>query len=416
MVISSTLHKLEVNGDRLHNKINELAKIGLQPNGAIRRLAFSPEDIQARDLVQHWMLEAGMKVRTDAAGNLIGIYPGLIENAPTLATGSHIDTVPSGGRFDGALGVLAGIEIVQTLRDNNTLLNHPIEVIVFADEESTMIGCQAIAGTVLLDAPERYQTKVGESIQACLEKIGGNWQDLITAKRSRGDMSAFVELHVEQGMVLERMSKEIGIVEGVVGMRRMAITITGQSNHAGTTPMDMRQDALIAAAKLVLAVQEIALGIPSQPVATVGYLNVVPNAVNIIPGLVELSVDMRDLSLGCLDEMQQRLERVVIEIAEQTDTQISMKPLLCVEPTPAADTVQMAIEIICQEMGLSYCHLPSRAGHDALEVGRITDMGMIFVPSQAGVSHSENEYSTPEQCTQGVNVLLNTFIQLDKHK
>jgi N-carbamoyl-L-amino-acid hydrolase len=405
-----------VNGERLHNKINELAKIGLQPNGAIRRLAFSPEDIQARKLVQQWMLEAGMKVSTDAAGNLIGIYPGLIENAPTLATGSHIDTVPSGGRFDGVLGVLAGIEIVQTLRDNNTLLNYPIEVIVFADEESTMIGCQAMAGTVLLDAPERYQTKIGESIQTCLEKIGGNWQDLITAKRSRGDMAAFVELHVEQGMVLERMSKEIGIVEGVVGMRRMAITITGQSNHAGTTPMNMRQDALVAAAKLVLAVQEIALGIPSQPVATVGYLNVVPNAVNIVPGLVELSVDMRDLSLGCLDEMQQQLERVIIEIAGQTDTQISMKPLLCVEPTPAADTVQLAIETVCQEMGLSYCHLPSRAGHDALEVGRITDMGMIFVPSQAGVSHSENEYTTPEQCTQGASVLFNTFIGLDKHK
>jgi beta-ureidopropionase / N-carbamoyl-L-amino-acid hydrolase len=413
MSTSPTFHKLEVNGERLHNKINELAKIGLQPSGAIRRLAFSPEDIQARDLVRQWMVEAGMKVRTDAGGNLIGIYPGIIENAPTLATGSHIDTVPSGGRFDGVLGVLAGIEIVQTLRDNNTRLNHPIEVIVFADEESTMIGCQAMAGTVILDAPERYQTKIGEPIQACLEKIGGNWQDLITAKRSRGDMAAFVELHVEQGMVLERMSKEIGIVEGVVGMRRMVVTITGQANHAGTTPMHMRQDALVAAAKLVLAVQEIALKMPSQIVATVGYLNVAPNAVNIIPGLVELSVDIRDLSLSCLNEMQRQLERVMLEIAEQTDTEIIMKPLLYVEPTPAAEQVKTAIESVCQEMGLPYCHLPSRAGHDALEVGRITDMGMIFVPSQGGISHSESEYTSPEQCILGANVLFNTFIKLD---
>jgi beta-ureidopropionase / N-carbamoyl-L-amino-acid hydrolase len=413
MVTFPTLHKLEVNGERLHNKINQLAKIGSQPNGAIRRLAFSPEDIQARDLVQNWMLEAGMKTRIDTAGNLIGIYPGQIENAPTLATGSHIDTVPSGGKFDGVLGVLAGIEIVQTLRDNNTRLNHPIEVIVFADEESTMIGCQAIAGTVLLESPERYQTKIAEPIQTCLEKIGGNWQNLITAKRSRGDMAAFVELHVEQGMVLERMSKEIGIVEGVVGMRRMIVTIAGQANHAGTTPMHMRQDALVAAAKLVLAVQDIALKMPSQIVATVGYLSVTPNAINIVPGLVELSVDIRDLSLSCLNEMQHKLERVMTEIAEQTDTQISMKPLLSVEPTPAATQVQRAIETVCQEMGLPYCHLPSRAGHDALEVGRITDMGMIFVPSQAGVSHSEKEYTSPEQCTQGANVLLQTFIKLD---
>jgi beta-ureidopropionase / N-carbamoyl-L-amino-acid hydrolase len=413
MVTSPALHKLEVNSERLHNKINQLAKIGSQPNGAIRRLAFSPEDIQARDLVQNWMLEAGMKTRIDTAGNLIGIYPGQIENAPTLATGSHIDTVPSGGKFDGVLGVLAGIEIVQTLRDNNTRLNHPIEVIVFADEESTMIGCQAIAGTVLLESPERYQTKIAEPIQTCLEKIGGNWQNLITAKRSRGDMAAFVELHVEQGMVLERMSKEIGIVEGVVGMRRMIVTIAGQANHAGTTPMHMRQDALVAAAKLVLAVQDIALKMPSQIVATVGYLSVTPNAINIVPGLVELSVDIRDLSLSCLNEMQHKLERVMTEIAEQTDTQISMKPLLSVEPTPAATQVQRAIETVCQEMGLPYCHLPSRAGHDALEVGRITDMGMIFVPSQAGVSHSEKEYTSPEQCTQGANVLLQTFIKLD---
>lgn len=407
------ISKLAVNGERLKESINRLAKIGKQADSSICRLAFTPEDLQARYLVQQWMVEAGMSVRTDAAGNMIGTYAGKVK-APALSTGSHIDTVPSGGCFDGVLGVLAGIEVVRTLRENNLQLNHPIQVIVFSDEESTMIGCQAIAGTVLQQSPERYQPKVGFSIQSCLEKVGGNWDELATAKCDRSDIAAFVELHVEQGAVLESNSKDIGVVLGVVGMRRKLITITGQANHAGTTPMSMRQDALVAAASVVLAVRNIALRMPSQPVATVGYLDVSPNAVNIVPGKVELSVDMRDLSHACLDEMVEQLSQELQAIAVDTNTQITLAPQLCVEPTLADQKVQTTIESVCEQLGLSYCQLPSRAGHDALEMGRITDMGMIFVPSQAGVSHSESEYTSPQQCTQGVNVLLQTLVKLDQ--
>ncbi|MCL1472227.1 Zn-dependent hydrolase [Argonema antarcticum] len=411
MTVTSTL---KINGDRLNESIDRLAKIGRQPSGCIRRLAFTPEDLQARYLVQQWMIEAGMTVRTDAAGNSIGTYPGLDETIPALATGSHIDTVPSGGCFDGVLGVLAGIEVVRTLRENNLRLNHAIEVIVFTDEESTMIGSQAIAGTVLLDAPERYQPKPGDSIQKCLEALGGDWDALATAKRDRSELAAFVELHVEQGAVLEKNGSNIGVVQGVVGIRRQVITIIGQANHAGTTPMDMRQDAMVAAAQVVLAVREIARKMPSKPVATVGYMTVSPNSVNSVAGRVELTVDMRDLSKDCLDEMLVQLNQALDAIAADTDTKIEIAPLLCVEPTPAADRIQTTIATVCQHLELSYCHLPSRAGHDALEIGRITDMGMIFVPSQSGVSHSEAEYTAPEQCTQGANVLLHTFLELDK--
>jgi N-carbamoyl-L-amino-acid hydrolase len=410
-----TESQLSINGDRLNETINRLAKIGKQPSGSICRLAFTPEDLQARYLVQQWMVDVGMTVRTDAAGNLIGRYGGVHADAPALATGSHIDTVPSGGQFDGVLGVLAGIEVVRTLRASNLRLRHPLEVIVFSDEESTMIGCQAVAGTVLLRSPERYQPKTGASIQDCLEMVGGDWATLTTARRSRSDLAAFVELHVEQGAVLEHTGKAIGVVQGVVGMRRSTITILGSANHAGTTPMEMRQDALIAAAQIVLAVRDIALKMPSQPVATVGFLTVSPNAVNIIPGRVELSVDMRDLSQDCLEEMVAQLERATQAIATATHTTITITPLLAVGPTPAAADIEAAIATACEQLHLSYCHLPSRAGHDALEVGRITDMGMIFVPSQAGVSHSEAEYTAPEQCTQGANVLLHTLLQLDQH-
>jgi beta-ureidopropionase / N-carbamoyl-L-amino-acid hydrolase len=399
----TVLSRLKVNGDRLNASIDRLAKVGRLPNGNICRLAFTPEDLQARYLVQQWMVEAGMAVRTDAAGNMIGTYAGKAD-APALATGSHIDTVPSGGRYDGVLGVLAGIEVVRVLRETQTRLHHPVEVIVFTDEESSMVGCQAMAGMV------KHRDGMAEK----LETIGGNWQTIETAQRSRADIAAFVELHVEQGAVLERSQTQIGIVQGVVGMVRQAVSIKGQANHAGTTPMDMRQDALVAAAQIVLAVKAIALELPSQPVATVGFLTVAPNAVNIVPGQVELTVDMRDLSQTCLEEMKARLNQDLEAIARQTQTHIAISPVLVVEPSLAAEGVMRAIELTCQELDFTYRPMPSRAGHDALEMGRFTDMGMIFVPSQEGVSHSGEEYTSPEQCIQGANVLLNTLLKLDE--
>ncbi|WP_008316707.1 Zn-dependent hydrolase [Leptolyngbya sp. PCC 6406] len=404
--------RLTLNGDRLNQRIEILANLGRQSSGYIRRLAFTPEDLQARQQVQTWMAQAGMTVRIDAAGNIIGRYPGQVQDAPALATGSHIDTVPSGGRFDGVLGVLAGIEAIAALQERHLRLRHPLEVIVFTDEESTMIGCQAMAGTVQARAAD-YHPADGTTLESCLERVGGNWDEIATALRSRSDLAAFVELHVEQGAVLEHQQRSIGVVEGVVGIRRWALSLTGEANHAGTTPMDLRHDALVAAAEITLAVRRIALQQPGNPVATVGYLNVLPNAVNIVPGRVDLSVDMRDLSCNCLHTMEQRLKQEAQGIAATHGVAITFKPLLCVEPTPAAPGIQGAIATVCDELGLSHCSLPSRAGHDALEIGRITDMGMIFVPSQAGISHSQAEYTSPEQCTQGATVLLHTFLKLD---
>jgi beta-ureidopropionase / N-carbamoyl-L-amino-acid hydrolase len=406
-----SLSQLSVNGDRLQSRIEQLAQIGKQANGQICRIAFTPADAQARDLVKQWMTDAGMTVRTDAAANLIGSYAGKTDKS-ALATGSHIDTVPSGGKFDGVLGVLAGIEIVATLQENNLRLDRPIEVIIFSDEESTMIGCQAIAGTVITDSPDRYQPQNGKSIQTSLTEFGGNWQQISTAKHQ--DLAVFIELHVEQGAILEKSHKEIGIVEGVVGMNRYAITIFGQANHAGTTPMNQRQDAMVAAAQVVLAVRKNALKMPSQPVATVGYLRPLPNAVNIVAGQVDLTVDMRDLSQQCLDSMFDQLKESLKAIAQDTNTKFTITPLLCVEPTLASDAIQQAITKVCTELKLSHIQMPSRAGHDSLEIGRITDMGMIFVPSASGISHSESEYTSPLQCQQGANVLLHTFFKLDQ--
>ncbi|MFB2893942.1 Zn-dependent hydrolase [Aerosakkonemataceae cyanobacterium BLCC-F50] len=410
MMIASTL---SINNKRLKESIEKLAEIGQVADGGVTRIAFSQEDIAARNLVQNWMIEAGMNVRIDAAGNIIGRYEGKQPNFPALATGSHIDTVPNGGRYDGNLGVLAGIEMVRTFNENNIRLQHPIEVIVFTDEENTMIGSKAMAGTAKYDA-EFYRLADGTPIEESLAKMGGDWAEIVSAKRDRSDIAAYIELHVEQGGILDNLGKQIGVVEGVVGMYRGIITVTGKANHAGTTPMEMRQDALVAASQIVLAVNDLGKRMPGKQVATVGKFNVFPNATNSVPGLVEMSIDVRDLSAENVKNLIAKLEQQLTEIAANTQTKISLKPYLWVDPTLAAVEIQKAIANTCNQLGLSHYSLPSRAGHDAQEIGRFTDMGMIFVPSIEGISHSPKEYTTLEQCTQGTNVLLNAFLQLDQ--
>lgn len=402
---------LTVNGDRLNQRLTELAQIGALAGGGVKRIAFSPEDLQARRQVQTWMATAGMSTRIDAAGNLIGRYPGLDAMA-SLATGSHIDTVPTGGRYDGALGVLAGIEVVQSLHNRHIHLNHPIEVIVFADEEGSMIGSKAMAGSVGA-ALQPYGVTDGTSIQAGLSRIGGDGSQLHTARRSRADIAAYVELHVEQGGILELLDRQIGVVQGIVGQQRYQITAIGSPNHAGTTPMEMRQDALLAAAQIIQAVNDIARRTPGDPVATIGSMQIFPNAHNIIPGRVEMTLDVRAMAVDRIDSILQQLAAQMETIAQTTNTNLSLTLTTTVAPTPASEPIQKAIVEVCNDFQLSLHTMPSRAVHDAQEIGRFTDMGMIFVPSQGGVSHAEIEYTTPEQCTQGANVLLHTLMRLD---
>ncbi|MEM8719627.1 MAG: Zn-dependent hydrolase [Cyanobacteria bacterium P01_G01_bin.39] len=409
---SITTNDLLVNGDRLNQSIASLASIGQLPNGGVKRIAYSKEDIEARNLIQQWMRELQMEIKIDAAGNIIGRYSGTNSDAATLATGSHIDTVPCGGHYDGAYGVLAGLEAVRVLKENRIRLKRSLEVIVFTDEEGSMIGSKAISGRVVRD-PEYYRRPDGTDIQTCLNRVGGNWNNITQAHRHPQDLAAFVELHVEQGPVLESMTKQIGVIEGIVGQRRFNITVKGSANHAGTTPMSMRKDALVAASQLVLAVNQIG-NIPGQQVATVGKMEVKPNAANVVPGWVEMSLDIRDLSSLHIDSLLTQLHTHLEEIAVATNTQIRLNPCLYNEPALAEEYIQKAIALSCEQLDLSYTYLPSRASHDAQEMAQITDMGMIFVPSKMGVSHDANEYTSPEQCTQGANILLQTLIKLGK--
>lgn len=408
----TTKTQLLVNGDRLNRSIARLAQIGQLHNGGVKRIAYSQEDLEARNLVRQWMKDLEMEITIDAAGNIIGKYLGKNPKKSAISTGSHIDTVPCGGHYDGAYGVLAGLEVVRTLKENQIKLDRPIEVIVFTDEEGSMIGSKAISGRVVGD-PEYYRREDGTDIQTCLATVGGDWHKLTQARRSAEDISAFVELHVEQGPVLESMQKQIGVVEGIVGQRRFNITVKGSANHAGTTPMSMRCDALVAASQVVLAVNQIGLT-PGQQVATVGKMEVKPNAANVVPGWVEMSLDIRDLSSLHIDSLLGQLRTHLEEIAVATNTQIRLNPCLHNEPALAEPYIQKAIALSCEDLDLSYTYLPSRASHDAQEMAQIADMSMIFVPSQMGVSHDASEYTSPKQCTQGANVLLQTLIRLGK--
>lgn len=415
--IAASTDTLTINGERLMQMMTEMGAIGALPNGGVRRLAFSPEDRQGRQLVQTWMKAAGMTVTIDAAGNIIGRYDGRFPQAPALATGSHLDTVPNAGIYDGTYGVLAGVEVARTLHEQDIRPDHPIEVIVFADEERTMIGSKAMAGKANLD-PNFYDHPHYEPIEMGLSFIGGDWSQLTSVQRDTDGLAAFVELHVEQGPVLEAAGSPMGLVTGIVGQRRYIISIEGSASHAGTTPMAMRQDALVAASQLILAVNRIGNktgdGYGDQ-VATVGAMKLSPNVANTIPGRVEMTLDIRDLSNPRLDAMIQELEKEMGAIAARTHTQISLKSQLRNEPVPVNSHIYNTIAQVCEQLNLEVHSLPSRASHDAQIIASITDMGMIFVPSQGGISHAETEYTTPEHCIQGANILLHTLLQLDQH-
>ena len=389
-----------------------MAEVGAQPDGSVCRRGFSPEDRQGRELLGSWLLEAGLTMRVDAAGNLIARREGLEPNLPALVTGSHLDTVPTGGRYDGALGVIAGLEVLRCLQESSYPLRHPLELVVFADEESTMVGCKGMTGVASAD-PAAYATSNGESIERNLAHLGGDWAHLPGACRPEHAIAAFVELHVEQGGVLEQRQHDIGVVEGVVGQRRFTIRVHGQANHAGTTPMNDRQDALVAASQVVLAVQQLATQHPGDPVATVGKLEVWPNAANVVPGEVVLSVDLRDLSGEVLSSLERELRQRLSEIQALSGCRLMIEPQFEVKPTPASPAVMHTIGQCAAELGYSASPLPSRASHDAQEMGRRWPMGMIFVPSHRGLSHSAAEYTSLEQCLAGTSVLLASLLKLD---
>jgi len=393
------LEDLRVNPERIELRIQELSQFGGTSDGGVDRVAFSDADVQGREYIMSLMREAGLAVRIDAAGNIIGRREGRDADRPSILFGSHIDAVPHGGKYDGALGVIAAIECVQVLHENEVATRHPLEVIVFSDEEGGLVGSRAIIGTLTPEALD-VVSHSGKSVRDGIRFIGGDPDRLDEARRRPDDIKAFIELHIEQGGILDSRGIDIGVVEGIVGINWWDVTIEGDANHAGTTPMDQRK---------------IVTEVPGRQVGTVGRIRAEPGAPNVIPGRVVMSLELRDLSAEKIQSLFATIKREAERIAGESATRISFAPIHATSvPAPTDPRVRQIIAAAAEGLGLSYQLMPSGAGHDAQDMARITPTGMIFVPSVGGISHSPEEYTRPGDMANGANVLLHSILKIDE--
>lgn len=403
------LETCTIDGNRLNFELAELGKIGLGDDGGYYREAFSQADMDGRALVESFMKEAGMSVNCDAALNSVGRYEGQDVSLPPIVVGSHTDTVPCGGNYDGALGVLSGIAMVRALFRSGVRLKHAVEIINFTGEEALAPGGTFGSRVMTNHFNEELLDQIvytGDTFREHLEKAGVNIEKLATAERQQGSAAAYVELHIEQGGILDEENISVGVVSGIVGFRRYRLVFPGTANHAGTTPMDKRDDALIKAARFTLAVKETAerYGI----VGTVGTLQVNPGAANVIPGSVEITFEMRGLDDSVIDAAQKELHSLSDDLKASFD-EYSHKP-----PVISSKEIVRALEKGCRKAELDYIVMPSGAGHDANLMARICPVAMLFVPNRDGISHSKEEYTTPEACVNGAKALLQGIIELDK--
>ena len=404
----------EVNEKRLEASIFKLATFGEDENGVTNRVAFSDADIEARAYVAELMREAGLEVSIDHAGNIIGKRSGTDPGKNPIAFGSHIDMVPNGGNYDGCLGSMAGIEVIRILQENDIKTAHPLELIVFSNEEGGVMGSRAIAGA-LSSAALSVKNITGYTMGEGIMRIGGDTTKLKEVTRPKGSLAAFLELHIEQGAILEEEGVDIGVVEGIVGLNWWDIEITGFANHAGTTPMNKRQDALLAASYVIQAVNDAANSYEGGQVATVGRIKAEPGAPNVIPGRVVLSLEIRDLSSDVINKVYTDIEQKIALIAEKTNTEIQINPLDTTgKPALMTKEIQMEIATSAESMGLTYKYMPSGAGHDAQDMALIAPAGMIFVPSVGGISHSPKEFTAASDMANGANVLMRTILALDR--
>lgn len=402
----------KINHERLNKHLEALAELGKNPKGGVSRIAYTEADKKAREQVIKWMKEAGLETKIDLAGNLVGYTTGK-ENLKPLVMGSHIDTVPEGGNYDGIVGSLAAIEVIQTMKENKIQTKRPVQVIIFQNEEGGHIGSRAITSG-LSDQDLGLISQSKKTVRDGIKYIGGKPDKLSEAKLNKGDIAGYLELHIEQGGILEKEKKQIGIVQGIVGIRRWNVKFEGFANHAGTTPMNMRQDALLAAGKMIDAINKIVNSMPGRQVATAGKINAEPGAPNVIAGVTQLTIETRDLSFKTINEISKKFEIEAKRIAKITNTKVSMEKIYDTAPVPTTTGFQNIIDESAKDLNLKTFMLPSGAGHDAQEMAKIGPMGMIFIPSVKGISHSPEEFTHPEEIKNGTNVLLYSLIKYDQ--
>jgi len=403
---------LRVSADRLARRLADLSQFGRNADGGIDRVGYSDADASARQWAAQQMREAALDVRIDAAGNLIGRRAGRDATLPCIMTGSHIDSVPGGGNYDGQVGSMSAIEAAACLHESGIQLGHALEVVIFQNEENGKVGSKAVRG----EDPKLYldlSTHSGRTVREGIRFLGGDPDRVATALRRPGEIRAFLELHIEQGAVLEQRRIDIGIVEGIVGIKRWAVTVHGFANHAGTTPMDQRQDALLAAARFIDRANRITRSAPGRQVATVGTLSAEPGAPNVIAGRATLTLEMRDLDLATVDRLFAQIRTESDAIARETGTTFEFREIYKTLPAQTDAGLRRVLADVAESLSLSTLAMPSGAGHDAQEIAQLAPMAMIFVPSRGGISHSPQEFSAPEWIANGANVLLNAIVSMD---
>lgn len=402
--------------------VQEIASIGATPAGGASRLSFSAEDQQVRALFARKMQASGLAVRQDAFGNLFGRLAGADPLAPVVATGSHLDTVPDGGNYDGVLGCVTGLAVLRELAarqaKGEAKLRHPLECIAFQSEESTRFASSTLGSKVMCghESAEllRLTDAEGWTLAKHLQAVGLDSTKLAEACLPAGYFKAFIELHMDQGPSLEDANLALGIITHIVGVRRAKIYFTGFASHAGGTPMLGRKDALLAAAETVLAMNELACSYAGQYslVGTVGQLQVSPGAINVVPGLTELYCELRATDSTILEAVWAEFQAKVQQIAEHRQTPVQIKLTETSEPVPMAEVVQTALQSACACKQIPYLSMASGAGHDCMNMPAITQAGMLFVRSQAGLSHHPGEFVRPADIAAAYQVLLDTLSAL----
>lgn len=410
------MKNLQINGERLWDSLMEMAKIGATEKGGNCRLALTDLDKEGRDLFVGWCKDAGCTIRVDKMGNIFARRPGRNNDLPPVMCGSHLDTQPTGGRFDGVYGVLAGLEVIRTLNDMNYVTEHPVEVSVWTNEEGSrfapaMVASGVFAGVFDLEYGLSRADVDGKTMGEELERIGYAGEDEVGGR----PIHAFFETHIEQGPILEAEEKTIGVVTDAQGQRWYEINLTGVESHAGPTPMAIRKDALLGAARIIDLVNKVGLDNAPVACATVGMIDVHPNSRNVIPGRVFLTVDFRHPDADVLAKMDAELRAGVEEITSKIGLECELEQIWYSPPVPFDKDCVNAVRNAATECGYSSREIVSGAGHDACYINRVAPTGMVFIPCIDGISHNEVEDAKPEWVTAGGNVLMRAMLERAGH-
>ncbi len=403
---------IPISTDRLQSRLTELSQIGRTPEGGVTRLSYHAEHSESVRLTARWMREAGAEVGLDGWGNLFGVVPGTLSSLPPIAAGSHLDTVPNGGIFDGALGVVAAVEVAAALRDARVTLRHPLLLLAFAEEEGTSFGVGCLGSLGLVGRAPAQETLRDQSGVPLTELVRA-FDPGVPRRSMPAPPVAYLELHVEQGPTLAAQDAPLAAVEAIVGISRAAFDFVGEANHAGTTPMDARRDALWGAADLVAAVRTLARDTGGRAVGTVGRCTVSPGATNVIPGRAEVTVELRSADGSLLETLREQVEAAGRTCASRHGLALEIHAWRTEPPVPLNRAVRDEVLAAAEDLGSPIVTMPSWAGHDAKILASVTPAGMIFVPSVGGISHSPREQTAWEDVVRGAHVLCRTIERLD---